>query len=173
MPGGKIDIFHSITAVLHRFFQQGTKRFAQRRKIDSILRPFRSCHRRLDIVEVQFEVDAVIDFAFARHPEHFLGEKIIFERGALLIASPRRAQIRDRFLIDREKSHGCAVLGRHVPNRGAIRHRQRRCAFAVKFNELPDDFLRAQHFGDVQHEISCGDAFAQFSGHVHPDDFGR
>ena len=49
--------------------------------------------------------------------------------------------------------------------------RSRACA--VKFDKLPDHFLRAQHLGDVQREIGRGNAFAQRTGHVHADDFRR
>ena len=33
--------------------------------------------------------------------------------------------------------------------------------------------MRAQQLGDVQHQIGCGDAFAQLPAHVDADDFGR
>ncbi len=106
----KIDIFFSVAAVRDRFLQKRAKRFAKFRKIDPILRSFRPSHARLHIAEIQFEIDAVIDFAFARHPEHFLRAKIIFKRRALLIGAPGRSQIIYRLLIDREISHRRAVL---------------------------------------------------------------
>src|SRR5256885_6961810 len=84
------------TAVLYRFLQQGTKSFAERGKIDSVLRTFWSGHGRLNLREVQFEIDRVVDFSFARHAEHFLGAKIILERRALFFRASGRAQIRDR-----------------------------------------------------------------------------
>ena len=99
--------------------------------------------------------------------------EIILERGALLVGATGRAQIIDRFLIDREKSHRRAVLRRHVPDRRAIRNRQRCRAFTVKLDKFADNFLRAQHLRDVQNEIGRGNAFAQFSGQVHADDFRR
>ena len=51
----------------------------------------------------------------------------------------------------------------HVPDRCAIRDRQRRGAFAVKLDKLTNYFSRAQQLGDVQNEIGRGDAFAQLS----------
>ena len=169
----KIDIFHSVSALLDRFLQKRSKGLAERGKIDPVLRPFRSRHSRLHVSEIQLEIDAVIDLALARHAEHFLDTEIIFERGALFVGAAGRAQIHDRFLIDRKKSHRRTVLRRHVANRRAVRHRQGRRAFAVKFHELSNHALRAQHLGDVQHQIGRGHAFAQLTGQVHPDHFRR
>src|SRR5207237_7973839 len=84
----KIDIFHSVSALLDRFLQKRSKGLAERGKIDPVLRPFRSRHSRLHVSEIQLEIDAVIDLAFARHAEHFLDTEIIFERGALLLGAP-------------------------------------------------------------------------------------
>src|SRR5438477_629409 len=135
------------------------KSLGELRQIDSILRALRSGYAWLDLAKIQFQIDAVIDFALARHAEYLLRAKIIFERGALLIAATGGAQIIDRFLIDRKITDGCAVLRRHVADGGAIRHGQGRGAFAIKLHELPDYFLRPQHLGDVQDEIRCSDAF--------------
>ena len=120
----EIGISHSVATVFDRLFQKRAKRFAERGKIDPVLRTFWSCNRGLHVAEIQFEIDRIIDVAFLRHAEHFLGAKIIFERGALFIGASGRAQIRDRFLINRKKSHRRAVLGRHVANCRAVRHRQ-------------------------------------------------
>ena len=157
----QIAVSFSVTAIGQRFLQKRTKRLAELGKIDPILRPLRTGHARLHVAEIQFEIDAVIDLAFARHAEHFLRAEIIFERGALLVGAAGRAQIIDRFVIDREKAHRRAVFRRHVADRRAIRHRQRGRAFAVKLDKFADDFLRAQHLRDVQDEIGRGHAFAQ------------
>ena len=127
----------------------------------------------MDVAKVEFEVDAVIDLALARHAEHFLRAEIILEGAALLIGAAGRPQIIHRLGIDRKIAHRRTVLGRHVADRGAIRQRQRSRACAVKFDKFPDHFLRAQHLGDVQREIGGGNAFAQRAGHVHADDFRR
>src|SRR2546430_17603363 len=102
----KIDIFHSVAAVLDRFLQKRSKGLAQRWKIDSVLWTLRPGNAWLHVSEIDVEIDAVIDLAFARHAEHFLCAKIIFERGALLIGPTGRTQVNNRFLVDREKSHG-------------------------------------------------------------------
>ena len=142
-------------------------------EIYSILRPLRSSYPWLDLAEVQFQIDAVIDFALARHAKHFLGAKVVFERGALLISATSGAQIIHRFLIDWKIANGRAVLRRHVADGGTIGYRQGRRAFAIKLNEFPDHFLRPQHLGDVQDEVGCGDAFLQASAQMHSHDFRR
>ena len=154
-----IDIFFSVTAVLYRFLQERAKSLAELGEIDSILRSLGPGYPWLDLAKIQFQIDAVIDFALARHAEHFLGAKIIFECGALLVASTSGAQIIHRFLIDREITDGCAVLRRHVANGSAIRHGQGGGAFAIELNEFPDYLLCPQHLGDVQDKIGGGDAF--------------
>ena len=141
--------------------QQRAKCASELAQVDSILGPFRAGHAGLDVAKVEFEVDAVIDLALARHAEHFLRAEVSLEGAALLIGATGRAQVIHRLGIDREIAHRRTVLGRHVADRGPIRQRQRSGARAVKFNKLPDHFLRAQHLGDVQREIRGGNAFAQ------------
>src|ERR1700730_3062653 len=120
----KIDIFQSVPAVLDRFLQKRSKGLAQRWKIDSVLWTLRSGDTWLYLSEVQLKIDTVIDLAFARDAEHFLGAKIIFERGASLIDATGRTQVNNRFLVDREKSHRRTVLGRHVTDCRAVRNGQ-------------------------------------------------
>ncbi len=167
----KIDIFHSVAAVLDRFLQERSKGFAQRWKIDPVLWALRARHGGLHVSEIDLEIDAVIDLAFARHPKHFLGAKIILERCALFVTPAGGAQIGNRFLVDREKSHGRAVLGRHVSNRRAVRHRQRRRAFAIKLDKLSNHALCTQHLRDVQNQIGRSHTFAQLPCHMHAHDF--
>src|SRR6266550_3834256 len=159
MLRGEIDIFLSVTAVLYRFLQERAESLTELGEIDSVLWSLRPGYTGLDLAKIQFQIDAVIDFASPRHAEHFLRAKIIFECGALLVASTSGAQIIHRFLIDREIADGCAVLRRHVANGRAIRHRQGGSAFAIELNEFPDYLLCPQHLGDVQDKIGGGDAF--------------
>src|SRR5436190_1970389 len=169
----EIDIFHPIAAVLHRFLQERPKSSAELGEIDSILRPLRSSYPWLNLAEIQFQIDAVIDFALARHAKHLLRAKVIFERGALLVSATGGAQIIHRFLINWEISNGRAVLRRHVADGGTIGYRQGCRAFAIKLDEFPDYLLRPQHLGDVQDEIGCSDAFLQAPAQMHAHDFRR
>src|SRR5881227_96001 len=168
-----IDIFFSIPAVLHRFLQERAKSLAELGEIDSILRPLRSSYPWLNLAEIQFQIDAVIDFALARHAKHLLRAKVVFECGALLVSATSGAQIIHRFLIDWEISNGRAVLRRHVADGGTVGYRQGRRAFAIKLDEFSDYLLRAQHLSDVQDEIGCSDAFLQALAQMHSHDFRR
>ena len=169
----EIDILFSISPITYRFFKQFAKCFAELRQIDPVLRSFRSRDARLHLRQIQIDIDTVINLAPERHAEHFLRAKIIFERKALFVATPRGSQVVHRFLINWKISHRRAVFRRHVSDRRPIRNRQRRRAFAVKFDKFADDFLRTQQLGNVQDEIGRGDAFAQLAAHVHAHHFGR
>src|SRR5436189_6470193 len=114
---GEIKIFFSVTAVLYRFLQERAKSLAELGEIDSILWSLGPGYPWLDLAKIQFQIDAVIDFALARHAEHFFGAKIILECGALLVASAGGAEIVPRFLIDREITDGSARVPRHVATR--------------------------------------------------------
>src|SRR5437764_15282038 len=124
-----IDIFFSITAVLQRLLQKRAKSLAELGEIDSILRPLRPRYPRLDLAEIQVQINAVIDFPLARHAKHMLRAKVIFERGTLLVTSAGSSQIIYRLLIDWKISNGRAVLGRHIANGCTIGNWQARRAF--------------------------------------------
>ena len=168
----EIAIFNPIAAVLHRFLQERAKSFAEFGEIDSILRPFRPGYAWLDLAEIQFQIDAVIDFALARHAEHFLRAKIIFESGAMFVGATGRTKIIDRFLIDREKAHRRAIFRRHVADRRAIRDRQGGRAVAIKLDKFADDFLCPQHLRDVQNEIGRRHAFRNVRSRCTPTTSG-
>src|SRR5207237_9245647 len=102
----RIDIFLSIPAVLHRFLQERAKSLAELGEIYSILRPLRSSYPWLDLAEVQFQIDSVIDFALTRHAKRFLGAEVVFDRGALLITATSWAQIIHRFMIGWKIANG-------------------------------------------------------------------
>lgn len=77
------------------------------------------------------------------------------------------------FFVDREEAHRRAVFRRHVADRRAVRQRQRLRAFAEEFDELADDLLLAQHFGDRQHQVGGRHAFAQLALQLDADDVRR
>src|SRR5437762_13074766 len=99
MLRGEIDIFLSVTAVLYRFLQERAKSLTELGEIDSILWSLGPGYAWLDLAKIQLHIDPLIDFALARHAEHFLGAKTIMECGALLVASARGADFVHNFLI--------------------------------------------------------------------------
>src|SRR6267378_15309 len=170
---GEIDIFLSVTAVLHRFLQERAESLTELGEIDPVLWSLRPSYPWLDLAEIQFQIDAVIDFPLARHAKHLLRAKVVFERGALLVSATSGAQIIHRFLIDWEISNRRAVLRRHVADGGAIGYRQRRRAFAIELEEFSDYLLCPQHLSDVQDQIGCSNALFQAPAQMHPHDFRR
>src|SRR6202012_2390647 len=72
-----------------------------------------------------------------------------------------------------EKTHGSAVLWRHVRDGCPVRERQRSSAFPVKFNKLPDYLSGPQHLRDSQSQVGRGDPFLQSSKQMDTDNFGR
>src|SRR4029077_9372768 len=98
----KIEILFAVTAIRDRFLKQLAKCFPELRQIDPVLRPFWSGNARLYVCQINIEIHAVVDFAFARYPEHFLRAKIIFEGAALLVASSCGPEIIHRLLINRK-----------------------------------------------------------------------
>src|SRR6185312_15084321 len=84
--------------------------------------------------------------------EHSLRLAIRFgEIGALLASG--EAEVANRFVVNGEEAHGCAVLRSHVSKCRAIGERQRREPVAVELDELADDFLLAKHLGDSEHQV--------------------
>ncbi len=163
----------AVAALVRRLFQQFSKGSAEFRKVNPVLWPFGTGDAGLHIRQIQVDVDAVIDLAFTRHSEHVLGAEIIFERQTEFFTASGGAQVLDGFVVDWEIAHRRAVLGRHIADGGAIWHGQGGRAFAVKLDKFPDDFLRPQQLGDMQHEIGGRYSFAQSSVHMNAHHFGR
>ena len=86
-----------------------------------------------------------------------------------LVASAREPEVLDRRVVYREEAAGRAVLRRHVPERGAVRKRERRDAFAEVLDELPDNTHLAETLGHREHEVGGGRALPQLSGELEAD----
>ena len=127
--------------------EQTVESTAELGQIDAVLRAFRAGQAGHDAVEVEIDDFAVIDIAQLGHAEHVLRFVIGLDRGDLLRLAAGGAEVVDRFFIDREEPHRCAVLGRHVGNRAAVGCRERGRAFAEEFDELAHDFRFAHEFG--------------------------
>ena len=74
-------------------------------------------------------------------------------------------------LVHREETTGSPVFRRHVGNGGTVRDGHVFQAVTVEFHELTHDTFLAQHFGDGQYQIRCGNAFAQLAGNLEADHF--
>ncbi len=142
-------------------------------ELDAVLRALRARDGGADRAEIELHELRIVDVRGARHAEQVLRLEIRLERVDLRVGAAGGAQIVDRGVVDREESHRRAVLGRHVGDGRAVGHRQRGRALAAELDELADDLLLAQHFGDRQHEVGRGDAFGQLAGQLDADDIRR
>ena len=88
----------------------------------------------------------------------------------MLVGPSGGAQVINCLLIDREVTHGCAVLRRHVGDGGAVSQRQFFSARTIKFNKLAHYLRRTQHLGDCQRKIRSRNTLGQLSGEMHAHD---
>ena len=130
-------------------------------QLNAVLRPLGTGQARADIAEVQPDHLREINLTGQRHAKQALGAEESLEGFNFGAAATRAAQVVNRFFIDREKAHGGTVLGRHVGQRGAVRHGQCARAFAKKFNKLAHHLFATQHLGHAQHQVGGGHPFTQ------------
>ena len=105
-----------------------------------------------------------------RNAKHLLRLVIRFEGIDFRSSATGDPEVIDSCVIDGEEAHGGTVLWRHVRNRGAIRHGERSRACAEEFDEVPDYFRIAQHFGDGQYQVGRGYSFAELAMQNGPDE---
>ena len=166
-------VFFVEAIFLYRLVERGEELLLQVGQPDAVLRTLRTGHAGRDVGEIQLKVRAVDNaIVLGRNAKKLLRLEVGLERFQLRLGAARGPQVINRLRVDREITHGRAILGRHVRDRGAIRQRERSRAGSVKFDELADDLLLAKHFGDMKREIRGRHAFAQRTRHVDADDFG-
>ena len=85
-------------------------------------------------------------------PERVLLAVRLDERD-LLVGAPGEPEIPQRLVVDGEEAARRAVLGRHVPDRRAVRQRERVESVPEVLDELPDDAGLAQDLGDGEDEV--------------------
>ena len=139
------------------------------RERDAVLRATRAGERRLDGREVELDHLGVGRLLARVVPEHVLLAVRLDEREPVLAAAGE-AQIAQRQVVDGEEAAGRAVLGRHVPDRGAIGERQAVEPVPEVLDELPDHARLAQDLGDGQDEIGRRRALGELAGQLEADD---
>ena len=145
----------------------------RRRQRNSILRTARPGHARHDAAEIEFEGVGKFRLGRIGGIEQALRLAVGLDQLDLAVAPSRQPQISERLIVDREKSHRRAILGRHVAQRRAIRDRQRLEPRPEVFNELADHALLAQHLRDRQHQVGSGRPRTQAARQPKPDHFGN
>ncbi|MCY1165645.1 hypothetical protein D9M73_55560 [compost metagenome] len=130
-------------------------------EFNTVLGPLGAGQAGRDIAKIQLDHLRIVNLAGLGHAKQALRLEVGFKSFDLGLGAACALEVVNGFFIDREKTHGGAVLGRHVANGGAVRQGQRACAFAEKLDKLADDFFTAQLLGHTQHQIGRGHAFAQ------------
>ncbi len=102
-----------------------------------------------------------------------MGLGIGFDQRHLFRGATGKAQIAQGLAVNREKTAGGTVFGRHVGDGGAFGQAKTVQTGAEKFNKFADDAVVAQQFYDIQDQIGCGCAFRQCPAQPEPDYFGN
>src|SRR5690606_29921691 len=95
--------------------------------------------RWFDGCEIHVDQAGVVALAGRGHPEQTLRLEVSPHRVDVVCAPAGRQQIPTALLVEGEVADGRAVLGRHVPQRGAIRYGEAGSTLAVELDELADD----------------------------------
>ncbi len=162
-----------VASLRGRLHQQLAEDAADVGERDPVLRPPGSGDARADGLEVELEQLGVVALPTPGHPEESLCLVVAAECRDVLLRATGREQVAAGLLVDRKEADRGAVLRRHVGNRGAIRHRERRGALAVELDELADDARLPEHLGHVQSQIRRRRAVYETPGHVDAHDIGR
>ena len=105
--------------------------------------------------------------------EEALLAEVGFDEGDVGFVAAGEAEVLEGLLVDGEDAAGGAVLGGHVGDGGAVGEGKLGDAGAVELDELADDAVLAQGFGDGEDEIGGGGAFAELAGEAEADDLGH
>jgi len=136
---------------------------AEIRERDTILRPSRSGERRDDLVKVDLDHFVVERIVSARSPES-LGLRIRLHQRDVRVVATGDAEVVEGDPVDREEGGRGTELWRHVRDRGSIREGDGRETVAERLDIGTDDTVRAQSFGDGEHQVCRGRAGGEFPG---------
>ena len=145
---------------------------SHRLEINPILGPPRSRERGTDAGHVDLEDVGVARLDRVVAPQA-LQLRVLLDGPTELRIATGQLHVADGLLVDREQADGRAVLRRHVGDGGAIGQRHVREAGAEELDELPDDSVVSEDFGDPQHEIGRGRTLGEAPDQSHADDLGN
>ena len=143
------------------------------RQFDPVLRTLRTGQARHDRRQVQ--LDRVGEHRIRRivGAEHALRFIVSFDQLDLLFIAAGEAQVVQRFVVDREEAHRCAVFRSHVGNGRTVGQADVAQAGAVELDEFADNAFFAQHLGNGQGQVGGRGAFCQLAGQLEADHFRR
>src|ERR1019366_5583551 len=139
---------------------------------DAVLRALGAGYGGVYRGEVEREGGGVHGFGGAGGVEEALLAEVGLDEGDVGFGAAGEAEVLEGLVIDGEDAAGGAVLGSHVGDGGAVGEREFGDAGAVELDELADDSVLAESFGDGEYEVGGGGAFLQLAGETEADDLG-
>jgi hypothetical protein len=129
----------------------------------AVVRALGSREARLHRAEIQFQRVRVFGVGRLVRAEQRVLLAVRLHKAHEAFVPACEAQVLQRALVDGEKAHRRAVLGRHVRNRRAVFHRQAAQARSVELHELVHHALLAQQLRHGQHQVGRCRAFGQLA----------
>ena len=119
--------------------------------------------------QVELEYALVLGALQAVRPQSG-GFGVGFHQLDLFIVTTGELQVFDGLLVDVEHRRGGAELRRHIGDSRAVAQRQVGGAFTVELQVGGHHFLRAQEFGQRQHDVRRSNALLRLAAQFHADD---
>ncbi len=95
---------------------------------------------------------------------------VFLDQGELAGGAAGELQVGEGLVVDREPRGGRAELGAHVGDRRAVGDWEVSQAGAVELDQLADDTVRPEAFGDRQYQVRCRGAGRERTGQPYADD---
>ncbi len=149
--------------LFYRSGQCALKCLLHLREQHSVLRTFGSGQAWLHGGEIELQHVGEFGVRCLAGAENSLFLGVALHAVDLLFGAARLAQVAQRFRIDGEEAHGCAVFGSHVGHGGAVGKGHLRQAFAKELHKLVHHAFLAKDLRDHQNQVRGGDAFVQSS----------
>ena len=139
-------------------------------QLDAVLRALRASDGRNDGGQVQLEVLGVLSLRSVLVQPHALSLGVSLDALQGLLVTAGQGQVLDGLIVDREDCGGGTELRRHVTDGCTVSQRQLGNASAVELYELADDAVLAQHIGDGEHNVGCGNARLNVASQLEAND---
>ena len=135
----------------------------------AVLRPLGTGEARLDGAEIEFDDLRVHRFGIRRRAEHPLRFRVRLDELDARFVTAGQPQVVNRHLVDREDRDRRAILGAHVAERRTVGDRQMLETGPEELDELADNPVLTEPFGDREHEIGGGRAFEHRADQPEPE----
>ena len=145
------------------FWHQCFKGRACIRQRNAVLRTFRTRNRRNNITQIKVQRCCKLRIWRRCIAPHALCFGIFLDHFHAVFITASKAQIVQRFFINREETTCRAIFWCHVGNRCLIRQCKRIQALAIKLNKLTNNAQLTQHLNHSKNKVSRRCAFFQLT----------